>query len=150
RGVEPDEEGLLVLDGAIDEIRRRRQELLVDRLHALLGERAGIDASLLAPGAEARVVAWRVGLRRHAFQHAARAELGGEAGILGIVRMLRLVLGIEVVEIAEELVEAMHRRQELVAVAEMVLAELPGGIALRLEQLRDGRVLVGEPFLRAR
>ena len=36
---------------------------------------------------------------------------------------------IEVIEIAEELVEAVHRRQELVLVAKVVLAELAGGIA---------------------
>ena len=54
-----------------------------------------------------------------------------ERGVLRIVLVLRLLLGIQMVEIAEELVEAVHRRQELVLVAEMVLAELPGGIALR-------------------
>ena len=54
------------------------------------------------------------------------------------------------VEVAEELVEAVHRRQELVAVAEMVLAELAGGVALRLEQLGEGRVLLGQSILGAR
>jgi hypothetical protein len=49
--------------------------------------------------------------------------------------MLRFVLGVQVVEVAEELVEAVYGRQELVAVAEMVLAELCGSITLRLEQL---------------
>ena len=63
--------------------------------------------------------------------------------------MLRLVLGVEVIEVAEEFVEAVHGRQELVAVAEMVLAELAGDIALRLEQLGDGRVLVRQALLRA-
>jgi len=58
-----------------------------------------------------------------------------------------ILLGIEVVEVAEELVEAVHGRQELVAVAKMVLAELAGGIALRLEQLGERRVLVGSPSL---
>jgi hypothetical protein len=46
-----------------------------------------------------------------------------------------------VIQVAEELVEAVHGRQVLVAVAEMVLAELPGRIAQRLEQLGDRRVL---------
>ena len=43
--------------------------------------------------------------------------------------MLGLVLSIEVIKVAEELVEAVNRRQKLVAVAEvaeMILAELPG------------------------
>ena len=74
---------------------------------------------------------------RNALQDAARTELRLECRVLRIVRMLGLVLGIQVVEIAEELVEAVHRRQELVAVAEMVLAELAGHVALRLEQFGD-------------
>ncbi len=57
--------------------------------------------------------------------------------------MLRLVLGIEVVKIAKELVEAMNGGQELVAVTEMVLAELPGHVAQRLEQFGERRVLIG-------
>jgi hypothetical protein len=40
-----------------------------------------------------------------------------------------------VVERAVELVEAVDGRQMLVAVAEVVLPELGGGVALRLEQL---------------
>ncbi len=85
-----------------------------------------------------------------ALQHAARAELRLELGVLRIVGMLRLVLGVEVVEVAEELVEPVDRRQELVAVAEVVLAELAGRVALRLEQVGERRVLLGEPFLGAR
>ena len=46
--------------------------------------------------------------------------------------MLGLILGIEVVKIAEELVEAVNRGQKLVAVAEMVLAELSGRVTQRL------------------
>jgi hypothetical protein len=52
----------------------------------------------------------------------------------------------EVVEVAEEHVEAVHGRQELVAVAEMILAELPGRVAERLEQLGERRVLLRQPF----
>ena len=44
------------------------------------------------------------------------------------------------IQIAEELVEAVDRRQEFVAVAEMILAKLAGGVPVVLEQLRDGRV----------
>ena len=64
--------------------------------------------------------------------------------------MLRLLLGVEVVERAEELVEAVRRGQMFVAVAEMVLAELAGDVALRLEQLGDGHVARLQAFLRAR
>jgi hypothetical protein len=64
--------------------------------------------------------------------------------------VLRLVLGIQVVKIAEELVEAVNRRQELVAITEVVLAELPGHVAERFEQIGKRRVLLRQPFFRPR
>ena len=62
---------------------------------------------------------------------------------LRVVPVRRVLHRVQVVEVAEELVEAVHGRQEPVQVAEMVLAELPGRIAHRLEHLRDGDRLVG-------
>jgi hypothetical protein len=41
------------------------------------------------------------------------------------------------VEVAEELVEAMHRGEVFVSVPQMVLAEPTGGVAKRLQQLCD-------------
>ena len=61
--------------------------------------------------------------------------------------MFGLVLGIEVIEVAEELVEAVHGGQEFVAIAKMVLAELTGRVALRLQQFSDGRIFGRQPFL---
>src|SRR4029453_13914796 len=97
-GIEPDEERLAVADGAIDEVRRGLEKLLVDRLHALLGERPGVLASLLAPGAEAGIVARRVGGGRDTLQDAARTELCLEIRVLRIVGILGLLLGVEVIE----------------------------------------------------
>ena len=77
-----------------------------------------------------------------AVEHAARTELLLERRILGVVGQLRFFLGVQVIEVAEELVEAVHGRQVFVAVAEMVLAELAGGVAERLEHLGDGRVFL--------
>ena len=51
-----------------------------------------------------------------------------------------LLLGIQVIETAEELIESMHRRQEFVQVTQMVLAELARHVSLLLEQIRDGGV----------
>ena len=98
--------------------------------------------------AEARIVARRVNGRRHTFQDAAWTKLRSERRVLWIVRMFRLIFGIQVIEIAEELVEAVHSGQEFVAVAEMVLAELAGRIALRLQKFSDRRVLSRQSFLR--
>ena len=86
---------------------------------------------------------------RLAFEHAARAELGEICRILRIVGEFRLFLGVEMVEIAEELVEAVHRRQRRVAVADVVLAELAGGIAEVLEQAADGGIELAHAHRRA-
>src|SRR6185436_14543522 len=45
-----------------------------------------------------------------------------------------------VIEIAEELVESMRRREELVAVAQMVLAKLSCHVTERLQHVGDRRV----------
>ena len=71
---------------------------------------------------------------------AARAEALLELRVLRVVGVLRLLLGVEVIQVAKELVKAVRRGQEFVLVAEVVLAELSGHIAERLEQLGDGRV----------
>ena len=65
--------------------------------HARAGQRTGVLDRLPA-------LAVRPGV-----QHAARAVLLLELGILRVVVGLRLLLGVEVVEVAEELVEAVHR-----------------------------------------
>ena len=87
--------------------------LVVDRLHALLRERARVldllPALAIGPAVE----------------HAARSEPLLESRVLRVVRVLGLFLGIEVVEVAEELVKAVLRGQELVLVSQMVLAEMP-------------------------
>ena len=55
-------------------------------------------------------------------------------GILlaGIVEFLGFLLCVAVIEVAEPFIEAMHGRQEFVAISETVLSELGGRISLRL------------------
>ena len=104
----------------------------------------GVLDPLPADAPEPRLVGVVIGVGRPRVDHAARAELLVEARELlrrRPVRGLGLLLGVEVVEVAVELVEAVRRRQVLVHVAEVVLAELPGRVAERLEQLRDRHVL---------
>ena len=116
---------------------RRRRRLVIDRFHALLGQRAGVlDSVALAVGP--------------AVDHAARAELLAECRVLRVVGIFRLFFGVEVIEVAKELVEAVHRRQELVLVAQVVLAELAGGVAEGLEQFGDGRIFLLQADLGAR
>ena len=67
-----------------------------------------------------------------------------ELRVLGVVTVLRFLLGVEVIEVAEEFIEPVVGGQELVLVAEMVFPELPGHVAKRLEQLGDGRILLAD------
>ena len=139
---------------ALDEVLRRAEDLVVDRLHPLLGQRARCPRC--AACRRARSARPRVGSSSSVAQRvddAARPEALVEAREVlrrRPVGHLRLLLGVEVVEVAEELVEAVDGRQELVQVAEVVLAELPGGVAERLEQLGDRDVLGLQPDVGAR
>ncbi len=54
-GVPPDEERLAVLVRLVHEVQRALGDLFVDRLHALLGQRAGVLARSACPTAKAWV-----------------------------------------------------------------------------------------------
>jgi hypothetical protein len=136
-GVEPDEKRRVRLRRLVDEGGGVAQDLLVDRLHPLAVQRPGVLNQLGAVGIEPRV------------EHAARAVLLPERRISRVVVALGLLLGIQVVQVAKELVKAVSGRQVLVLVAEVVLAELAGRIAVRLEQVRDRRRPVRDAVRRA-
>ena len=74
-------------------------------------------------------------------KHATGPELLLEFGVLRIIFVFRLLLSVKVIEASKELVEAVRRRQEFVAVAEVVLAELASDVALRFEHFGNGRIL---------
>ena len=106
-----------------------------------LGERAGVLDLLLADLAPARLDGRIVRVGRPGMHDAARPERLLEVReilLVGIVVRFRLFLGVEVVEVAVKLVEAVVGRQHRVQIAEMVLAELAGRIALILERRGDG------------
>src|SRR5215203_821823 len=119
-GVEPHEERCVGLVLTVNEAERRFKELVVGRFHALLGQRPGVFDATVSP----------------AVDHSSGTESLPEVGeVVGrwVVCQLRLLFGVQVVEVAEELVEAVVGRQELVLVTEVVLAELAGGVAERLQ-----------------
>ena len=139
--VEPDEERLAGVVRLLHEFLGARDEIVVAGFHALPGERAGILDLLLADPAPARLDGRIVRVRREGVHDAARAERLLEVRellLVGIVVRFRLFLGVEVVEIAVELVEAVVGRQHRVEIAEVVLAELAGRVALVLERRGDG------------
>jgi hypothetical protein len=125
--------GLSVRVGAIDEVQRLADDDIVGGFHALAGQRAGVfDAA--------------IGKR---VDDTARPEPLMELGILGVMVSLGLLFRIEVVEVAVELVEAVNGRQVFIAVAEVVFAELTGGVTLVLQQVTEGRRPVRDPVLGA-
>src|SRR5262245_36301411 len=118
RAVEIHEEGLPRLVLAVNEVEGSGQEFLVHRFHALARERASVlDLPI------------RVGV-----EHTAWPEAFTELRILGIVRVLWLFFGVQVIEVAEELVEAVVSRQERIFLSQVVLAELSGGVPQWLEE----------------
>src|SRR5690242_17139244 len=64
-----------------------------------------------------------------------------ECRIFRIVGVFGLFLGIQVIEIAEKLVEPMHGGKEFILVAQVVLAELARRIAKRFQQCGDCGIL---------
>ena len=78
-----------------------------------------------------------------------RAALLDQRGFLEVVVVLEFFLGVEVIERTEELVEPVRGGQRLVRVAQVVLAELRGHVALVFEQFGDRHVTCLQPFLRA-
>ena len=73
-------------------------------------------------------------------KHAARGIFFPHLRVFEIVWVLRLLLSVQVVERTIEFAEAVRGRQMFVAIAEVVLSELTGVIALRLEQFRDRHI----------
>ena len=134
--VEPQKERLVVRLGLVDEGERLVANLVVDRFHPLRIERAGVLDLLLADLAPARHFGRVILVGRPTVNHVARPDLVEQ--FLRVIWMRRIFHRIEMVEVAEELVEAVHRRQKFVLVAEMVLAELAGGVAHALQRVGNG------------
>ena len=90
-----------------------------------------INDLLFADGAPARLDRRIVGVGCIGVDQIARPGLVDP--ILRVVEPVRVGHRVEMVQVAEELIEAVHRRQVLVEITQVVLAELPGFIAHRLE-----------------
>ena len=108
--------------------------LVVEGLHALGGQRAF-------------VLGRPVG---RAGNNAARIEFLAELRIGRPVGVFEVLIGVEVVEIAEELVEAVPVRQLLLEIAEMVLAELRGHVTLGLQDFGERDVFLLQARRRSR
>ena len=138
--VVPEEERLVGLDLLLHPADSVCGDFLIHGFHPLLGERTAVLNNLFAYSAKAGINSRIILVRCKAMEHAARAEMLPECRVLGIVRQFRLLFSVQVIEVTEKFVKSMHGRQVFIAIAEMVLAELAGGVADGLQQVGDGRV----------
>ena len=145
RRVHPDKERLVGLHLPLDEVDGGICCLVVDCFHPLFGQRAGVLYDLFADFAKARIDRRIVDIAGLASENAARTELCFERRVLRIVGVFGVLFGIKVIQVAEELVEAVYRRQIFITVAKTVLAELARRIAERFERFGDGDVLGCNP-----
>ncbi len=128
--VVPDEEGFVVLDGPLHEIKGLSDRLVVIGFHALLGHLAHALDFLFAHHPEARVFRLVEFVCRPGMNCIARSIFREEGGILGVIDIFRLFEGVQVIEQAGVLIESVHRGQILVSVTKVILAELPGSVAI--------------------
>ena len=70
--------------------------------------------------------------------------------VTGVIFIFRLFLGVQMIEVAEKLIKAVIGGQMLIAIAQMVLAKLAGGITSGLEQTGDGGIFHLHSFLGTR
>ena len=136
RRVVPEEERLLGLDLLLHPADSVRGDFLINSFHPLPGERTAVLDNLFAYFAKAGINSRIILVRCKAMEHAARAEMLPECRVLGIVRQFRFLFSVQVIEVPEELVKSVHGRQIFIAIAEMVFAELTGGVADRLQEGR--------------
>ena len=123
------------------------REPVIHGFHSLWVERAGVLDLLLTDLAPSRILGGIVLVGGPAMHHVARAHRTQQ--ILWIVGMRWVFHRIEVIEVTEELVEAVNARQVLVPVPEMILAKLAGGVAHRLQDRGRGHRFGGKPDLGA-
>src|SRR5689334_5477114 len=137
--IKPDEERFAFSFCLVDEGQGVFENFIVDGFHALGVKRASVFDALLADFAPARLVRRIVGIRRPGVNHVAGPDLVLHGR--RVIAMRWIFHRVEVIEIAKELIEAVHRWQVFVAITQMVLAELAGGVAHRLQGRRYGRSL---------
>src|SRR6266498_34665 len=118
-GIPPDKEWLVLLLGFFHEAEGFLGELVVYGSHPLDVERAG-QLDLL------RTVRVCPGMK-----HTARRIFFPHLRVFEIVWVLRLLLSVKVVKRTIELAEAVRCGQMFIAIAEVVLSELPRDVALR-------------------
>ena len=140
--VEPDEERLVVPLGFFNELEGEIADLVVHGLHALGIERAGIFDFLLADWTPARHVRCVIRVGGPTMHHISGANYVQQ--ILRIVGMRGIFHGIQVIQIAEEFVKSVNAGQEFIFIAQVIFAELTGGVTHPFQNRRNRHSFGGE------
>jgi hypothetical protein len=130
----PKEERGLVAGAAIEKVERLRGDFVVERLHALRRQRAFV-------------------LRRASGgsrDDSSRIEAPAEFRIRRAIRIFKIFIRVQVVEIAPKLVETVPMGKMFFEIAEVVLAELRRRVSPRFQNLRQCDVLLRRPARRSR
>src|SRR4029077_20441509 len=106
---------------------------VIDCFHPRFRYRARSFGGLLTGFARTGVGGRTLRVSGLASEHAARTNRLLHSRVPRIKPVLRILFGIEMVQVAKKLVEAMHGRQIFISVAEVILTELARGVAERLE-----------------
>src|SRR5262245_25794864 len=98
---------------------------MVECFHSLPGQHPCIFKFLFANSAKYRVFGWVVLISSPCMKHSAWPVFFCVLRIFlpGIIQLFRLFLSIKMIKVAEPFIKAMHRREKLISVAEMVFAE---------------------------
>ena len=124
-GVKPHKERLVLFGGALNKLLGAVEKFEIHRLHALFIKRPRIRHAAVG----------------EAMHHTARTKTLPKGGVLRVVRILRLLFGVEVIEVAKEFVEPVLGGQKFIAVTEVVFSKLSCRVALLLEQGRKRHIL---------
>src|SRR5450755_558428 len=108
-GVVPQEERFLGCCGTVYEIERSSDHFIFDRLHTLAREWASVLDRLLPNLAKPWISSRIIFVRCEGMEHAAWAKLRKKFGRLRVIRVFRLLFGVEVIEVAKKFVEPVNR-----------------------------------------
>jgi hypothetical protein len=148
RGVDVAEERLARLRLFVHPSEGRVGEFVVNCAHALYGQRAGVLDFLRTHFSKYRVDRGVIFVSSPTVNDAARQKKRSEPWVFRIIGVFWLLFGVQVVQIAEELIKTVDTRQKLIAVAQMVLAELGGRVSQGLQDLGHGRVFEAQSHIR--
>src|SRR4029079_16460895 len=142
--IEPQEERLVVGLVLVDELQGKVANFVIYGFHPLGIKRSSILDPLFADLAPARIHGGIIHVGRPRVDHVARTDDAQQ--LLRVTGVRGIFHRIEVIEVAEELVEAVHRRKEFILVAKVILAKLTGGVTHSFQRGGDRHRLRGYAY----